>query len=79
MNDISLDAAGAQPTRQPETVAACLESYDDALDGCPARTASSRQRCSNRSNPSSSGTSFFNGSRPMPGTIPPTNQVLGLD
>src|ERR671933_2527883 len=50
----------------------------------PALLASSCQRRSNRSRASWSGSSFFSGCRPRPGTIPATSQLdwllhLGVD
>src|SRR5271166_716038 len=44
----------------------------------PALQASSRQRCSSRSNACSSAGIFFSGCRLIPGTIPPTSQVFWL-
>ena len=44
----------------------------------PALIASSRQRCSNCRRASSSTSSFFNGWRSTPGTIPPTSQLVRL-
>src|SRR5271166_6057925 len=44
----------------------------------PALQASSRQRCSSRSNACSSAGIFFSGRRLIPGTIPPTSQVFWL-
>jgi hypothetical protein len=41
----------------------------------PAVIASFRHRCSSRSSAALSGSSFFNGCRSIPGTIPATSQL----
>ena len=78
VNDVGLNVACTEPARQPEAVPGGIESDSDAFDPCPAFAASSRHQCSNFSNALSSTTSFFNGWRSTPGTMPATSQLYRL-
>ena len=78
MNDVRLDAARSQPARQPEAVAAGLEGDGDALDLVASLLRFLRHRSSSFNKAFSSASSFFNGWRSTPGTIPATSQLFWL-
>ena len=76
MNDIRFDLPGAQPPRQPEAVSAGFERNDNACDGLTGLDGFVAPAMQQPEQSLWSGTaSFFSGSRAIPGTIPPTNQV----
>jgi hypothetical protein len=68
-----LDVARPEPAASQKP--AGLESDRDAFDPCPALCASSRQRLSSFSKAFPSTSSFFDGWRSTPGTIPATSQL----
>ena len=59
VDDVGFDAAGPEPARQPEPVAACLEGDGDARDLAAFLGGLARQRINKRSNSTSLGSSFF--------------------
>src|SRR6187551_1368741 len=78
VDDMRFDAASSEPARQPKSVTACLIGQDDACNR-PARFHRLRPPAFyHRSSPSGSDSSFFTGSRSMPGIIPATSQLAAL-
>src|SRR5262249_20670122 len=75
VNDIGLDTArlDQRANQKPSRPASKATAIRSILR--PAFSASSRHRCSSFSNALSSTTSFFNGWRSTPGTIPATSQL----
>src|SRR5215471_2607460 len=74
MDDMHLDAARNEPARQPEAIATSFigQRYP------PDRSPSPHHRSINRNSAVASGSSFFNGWRSTPGTVPATSQLALL-
>src|SRR5882762_4847429 len=76
MDDKGLNTASAQPTGQPESIPAGLESQNDPSDHSTAPfIARSRQPSTKRSSAVGSGSNFFKGRLSMPGTTPAASQL----
>src|SRR3981189_2459358 len=73
MDDKGLDTASAQPTGQPESIPAGLESQNNPTDH-----STDFHRMippTKRSSAVGSGSNFFKGRLPMPGTTPAASQL----
>ena len=78
VDDVSINAASAQPSGQPKAVPASFIPDRNPSDFLPALMASSRPRYKRRNKSSGSGAIFFSGSRLRPGIMPATSQLERL-